>query len=94
MIALSSAEVALLWEVRRSDEDHGGLRDAELHEEEYEAMQRLCDLGLVEAVGAYGEAPDGEEDEREMGNAAVAYRITAAGVNLLRDEVPPPERSS
>jgi hypothetical protein len=89
MKLLSPGEVALLWEVRRSDEDHGGLRDEELREEEYEAMQTLCDLGLVEALGAYGEAPDGEEDEREMGNAAIAYRITAAGVNALRDEVPP-----
>ena len=91
-MVLSPGEVSLLWEVRRSDEDHGGLRDLELHEEEYEAMQRLCDLGLVEGLGAYGEAPDGEEDEREMGNAAIAYRITAAGVNVLRDEVPPASR--
>ena len=89
MIVLAPGEVALLWEVRRSDEDHGGLQDAEVHPDEYEAMQRLCDLGLVEALGAYGEAPDGEEDEREMGNAAIAYRITAAGVNVLRDEIPP-----
>jgi hypothetical protein len=51
-------------------------------------MKRLCALGLVEAVGEYGEAPDGEEDEREAGDVVV-YRITASGVLVLADEPPP-----
>ena len=56
---LTSAEHALLREVRISDEDHGGLDSAELVTDEYDAMERLCSLGLVEAIGEYGEAPDG-----------------------------------
>ncbi|MDB4943561.1 MAG: hypothetical protein JWP97_3095 [Labilithrix sp.] len=83
---LSPAELALLREVRVSDEDHGGLASAELDVEEYDAMRRLCDLGLVEAIGEYGEAPDGEEDEREAGGAAVVYRVTASGVLVLAAE--------
>lgn len=82
---LSAVELALLHEVRLSDEDHGGLDGQELGADELEPMDRLCSLGLVEAVGEYGEAPDGEEDEREAGAAALAYRITAAGVEALRD---------
>jgi hypothetical protein len=85
---LSPTEHALLREVRISDEDHGGLSGSELATDEYEAMDRLCSLGLVEALGEYGEAPDGEEDEREAGASAVVYRITHAGVLVLADEPP------
>jgi hypothetical protein len=84
--ALTPAERQLLREVRLSDEDHGGLAGAELSADEYPTMDRLCSLGLVEAVGEYGEAPDGEEDEREAGAAALVYRITAAGVEVLADD--------
>lgn len=87
--SLSPAEHALLREVRLSDEDHGGLDGAELSIDEYDAMKRLCSLNLVEAVGEYGEAPDGEEDEREAGGSAVVYRITHGGVLVLADDVPP-----
>ena len=83
---LTPAEHSLLREVRISDEDHGGLDSAELVTDEYEAMERLCQLGLVEPVGEYGEAPDGEEDEREMGESAVVYRITGAGVLALAED--------
>jgi hypothetical protein len=82
---LSPAEHALLREVRVSDEDHGGLDGEELTTGELDVMQRLCALGLVEGVGEYGEAPDGEEDEREAGESAVAYRITGAGVLALSE---------
>jgi len=88
---LTPAERRLLREVRLSDEDHGGLAGEELSVDEYDAMDRLCSLGLVEAVGEYGEAPDGEEDEREAGASACVYRITAAGVEALADD-PPPDR--
>jgi hypothetical protein len=81
---LSPAERSLLREVRVSDEDHGGLDGDELDAGEYEAMERLCALGLVEGVGEYGEAPDGEEDERDAG-AGLVYRITGAGVLALGD---------
>lgn len=80
---LSPDELALLREVRASDEDHGGLAGNELESDEYDAMRKLCALGLVEAVGEYGEAPDGEEDEREAGESAVVYRITGSGVLTL-----------
>ena len=86
---LTPLEHALLREVRLSDEDHGGLSADELSPDEYDAMKRLCSLDLVEAVGEYGEAPDGEEDEREAGAAAVVYRITERGVLVLADEAPP-----
>jgi len=85
---LSPAELVLLRVVRVSDEDHGGLRSEELTPDEYDAMHRLCALGLVEALGEYGEAPDGEEDEREAGAANVVYRVTAAGVLVLADHPP------
>ena len=42
-------------------------------------------LGMVEALGEYGEAPDGEEDEREMGESVVVYRITGIGVLALSE---------
>jgi len=83
VIVLTAAEVALLREVRASDEDHGGLAGAELAADEYDAMKRLCALDLVEALGEYGEAPDGEEDEREAGASDVVYRVTAKGVLAL-----------
>ena len=83
--ALSPAEYALLREVRVSDEDHGGLAGEELATDEYEAMERLCTLGMVESLGEYGEAPDGEEDEREMGESVVVYRITGIGVLALSE---------
>jgi hypothetical protein len=82
---LTPAEHALLREVRISDEDHGGLDGEELATDEYEAMERLCELGLVEGLGEYGEAPDGEEDEREAGESVVVYRITGLGVDALSE---------
>jgi hypothetical protein len=86
---LTTVERRLLRDVRLSDEDHGGLAGDELAVDEYGAMERLCSLGLVETIGEYGEAPDGEEDEREMGAAEVVYRITAAGVEVLSDDPKP-----
>jgi hypothetical protein len=85
---LTAAELALLRVVRASDEDHGGLALFELAPDEHEAMVRLCELALVEAIGEYGEAPDGEEDERAAGATAIVYRVTALGVEALLD-VPP-----
>lgn len=87
-LTLSPAEVGLLREVRASDEDHGGLDGGELSADEYETMDRLCALGLVEAIGEYGEAPDGEEDERDMGATAIVYRVTARGVYVLSEHAP------
>lgn len=80
------AEYALLREVRREDEDHGGLPSHELNAEGVVMMARLCDLSLVETIGEYGEAPDSEEDERDAGSASVLYRMTGGGVLVLGDE--------
>ena len=85
---LGPHEIALLREVRISDEDHGGLHGAELEADEVETMRRLCELDLVEAVGEYGEAPDGEEDERDAGATDVVYRVTHRGVLMLADHPP------
>jgi hypothetical protein len=85
MVALSAPERALLREVRVSDEDHGGLAADELGDDERAAMDRLCALGLVEARGEYGEAPDGEEDERDASEIVLVYRITGKGVEALRE---------
>lgn len=82
---LTPTEMALLRSIRESDEDHGGLSGTELVADEHEALDRLLVLGLVEALGEYGEAPDGEEDEWAMGASALVYRITGAGVLALRD---------
>ena len=82
---LSPAELSLLREVRESDEDHGGLAANELDADELETLGRLCDRGLVDATLEYGEAPDGEEDERDAGEHGAVYRITGAGVAALRD---------
>lgn len=86
LLNLTPAEYGLLREVRTADEDHGGLRSDELNSEETSTMTRLCDLALVVAVGEYGEAPDGEEDERDAGSPNVLYRITGGGVLVLADE--------
>ncbi len=81
--ALTSTEHSLLLETRVSDEDHGGLASGELSAFECEVMERLCALGLVEAMGEYGEAPDGEEDERQAWSGALTYRVTGLGVLVL-----------
>jgi hypothetical protein len=82
-VVLSHAERALLRLVRDADEDRGGLSSDELTTDEYAPMDRLCALGLVEVVGEFGEAPDGEEDERDAGQARGLYRITGAGVRQI-----------
>ncbi len=49
-------------------------------------FQELVDRGLIEYLGEYQEAPDGEEDERVPGHGV--YRITALGVEALLDAGP------
>ena len=84
-LALTPQERALLEEVRVSDEDHGGLDLDELADDEVETVTRLLDRGLVEATNEFGEAPDGEEDEREAGGGGGRVRMTARGVEALRN---------
>ncbi|MEO8798991.1 MAG: hypothetical protein ABI551_13970 [Polyangiaceae bacterium] len=83
LLTLTPQERALLIEVRVSDEDHGGLDLDELGEDEIEVATRLLERGLVEATNEYGEAPDGEEDEREAGGRGGRVRMTARGVQAL-----------
>lgn len=83
LLTLTPQERALLVEVRMSDEDHGGLDLDELGEDEIEVATRLLERGLVEATNEYGEAPDGEEDEREAGGRGGRVRMTARGVQAL-----------
>ncbi len=83
LLTLTPQERALLVEVRVSDEDHGGLDLDELGEDEIEVATRLLERGLVEATNEYGEAPDGEEDEREAGGRGGRVRMTARGVQAL-----------
>ena len=83
---LTPAEHALLREVRISDEDHGGLDGEELATDEYEAMERLSVPARAgRGPRSSGEAPDGEEDEREIGESVVVYRITGLGVAALSE---------
>ena len=84
LLTLTLQERALLDEVRVSDEDHGGLDLDELGSDEIEIVTRLLERGFVEAVNEYGEAPDGEEDEREAGGCGGRVRMTARGVEALR----------
>lgn len=85
MARLSEVQLSLLRAVRLADEDAGGLLAGELDGDAREELATLIEAGLVEAVGEYGEAPDGEMDERDAGAAEIAYRITARGVEVLRD---------
>jgi len=81
-LAMTAMELALLRAVRASDEDHGGLASEELSDDELETASKLLERGLVEAVSEFGEAPDGEEDERDAGGS-YALRITGRGVVAL-----------
>ena len=83
-LALTPTELSLLRAIHEADRDHGGLSSEELTDEEAEVCGRLADRGLAEVISEFGEAPDGEEDERESG-ARYAFRITGAGVAVLRD---------
>jgi len=74
----------LLLDVRVADEDEGGLVLDAADDDERRALAELVDLGLVEYRRRYGEAPDGEEDELDSEGDGF-YRITARGVELLRD---------
>jgi hypothetical protein len=82
---LSPLELGLLRAVRLADEEEGGLSPEALTEDELEAAGRLAELGLIEWKSAYGEAPDGEEDEREAGDLEGVYRVTGSGVAVLHD---------
>jgi hypothetical protein len=81
---LTREELALLRLIREADVDHGGLLESEMSEDESSCARGLLERGLVEALGEYGEAPDGEEDEKDSGGA-LTFRITGLGVAHLRD---------
>jgi hypothetical protein len=80
---LSAEALELLFAIRRADEDHGGLFRREMTDEEARLADELVERGLAEVLTEYGEAPDGEEDERVAGGA-LGYRITGRGVEAIQ----------
>jgi hypothetical protein len=82
MPKLSPAELEVLLAIREADEDHGGLFPHEMTDDEARIADDLVERGLAEVLAQYGEAPDGEEDEREAGGS-LGYRITGRGVEAL-----------
>ena len=81
-LLLTASELSLLRLIRESDLDHGGLSSEELTEEELEVCSALAERGLAEVVAEFGEAPDGEEDEREAGVPS-CFRVTGRGVEAI-----------
>jgi hypothetical protein len=81
---LTPTEISLLRAIREADEDHGGLFREELTEDELEACEGLVERGLAEVLSEFGEAPDGEEDERDAGGR-YCFRVTGAGVARLAE---------
>jgi hypothetical protein len=80
--ALTPTEVLLLRVIRDADEDHGGLFREEIADDDVEVCDRLVERGLAEVLSEFGEAPDGEEDERDAGGRYF-FRITGYGVERL-----------
>lgn len=85
---LTATQLALLRTIHEADRDHGGLFRDELTEDEADECFALAERGLAEVVSEYGEAPDGEEDERDAGEG-YRFRITGTGVARLRDAPEP-----
>ena len=83
-VPLTRAELSVLRAIHEADKDRGGLSSHELDDDEAEICGGLVDRGLAEVIGEYGEAPDGEEDEREAGGQYV-FHITGRGVECLAD---------
>ncbi len=84
MRPITPTELSLLRAIRDADEDHGGLFCEELAVHEVDVCYCLVARGWVEVVPEFGQAPDGEEDERDAG-AHVCFRITGRGVEQLAD---------
>ncbi len=84
MVDLSLTELALLRIIHEADRDRGGIFIDELSHEEADVCSQLVERGLVETMSEFGEAPDGEEDERDAGGRYL-FRMTGRGVEALRD---------
>jgi hypothetical protein len=82
--AITPTELSILRVLREADEDHGGLFPEELTDEEAEVCHGLVARGWAEVLSEFGQAPDGEEDERDAG-ARAFFRITGRGVDRLAD---------
>jgi hypothetical protein len=81
---LTPTELSLLRMIREADEDHGGLFRDEVTLDDLEVCDRLVERGLAEVLSEFGEAPDGEEDERDAGGRCF-FRITGYGVERLAE---------
>jgi len=79
---LTRTDLTLLRAIREADHDHGGLFREELTDDEIELCGALVERGLAEVLSEFGQAPDGEEDERDAGGR-YCFRITGAGVEAL-----------
>jgi hypothetical protein len=82
---LTPVELALLREIHLADQDHGGLFSHEMSEDDAHTCGDLAERGYAEALSEFGEAPDGEEDERDAGGGRYYFRITGRGVEALND---------
>ena len=82
--SLTPAELPLLRAIHEADRDRGGLSRDELSEDEAATCDELVERGFAEVIAEFGEAPDGEEDERDAGGRG-CYRITGRGVEVLAD---------
>jgi len=81
---LTPTQLSLLQAIRDADEEHGGLFRNELTEDELEVCEGLVEHALAEVLSEFGEAPDGEEDERDAGGR-YCFRITGRGVSKLAE---------
>lgn len=84
MPPVTPTELSILRAIREADEDNGGLFGEELADDELEVCYGLVARGWAEVLSEFGQAPDGEEDERDAG-ARVCFRITGRGVERLAD---------
>jgi hypothetical protein len=81
---VSPEQLSLLRAIHEADRDRGGLSRDELTDDEARVCDELVERGLAELMAEFGEAPDGEEDERDAGAAGV-FRITGRGVDAIRE---------
>jgi hypothetical protein len=81
---MTPTELSILRAIREADEDDGGLFREALTDSEVDVCYGLAARGLAEVLSEFGQAPDGEEDERDAG-ACVCFRITGRGVERLAE---------
>jgi len=81
---LNHSELAVLRLIHEADRDRGGIALGDLSDDEADVCGQLVERGLAETLSEFGEAPDGEEDERDAGGHHV-FRMTGRGVDALAE---------